>query len=226
MERPTKTLVLSMFKTGSCTIGGTLDVNGVEVVRTHDFNEVSAAHPAMSFRYIITAVRDPYRQFISAFFEDMCSPSYPYYFGDRARVESADVDLLIDHFLKYPWHTYDHLNFEIYRQQIIDNFDVDIYDYPFDVATGMHMYANSRGQIIIVMTAERINQNMPELMRRLYRVDNFIPEKINQCNLAAQKWYDDVYRKFIERLEARGGRRLLTLPSRARFYRNETQPPA
>lgn len=215
-----------MFKTGSCTIGGTLEVNGVEVIRTHDFNLVSAEHSPMSFTYIITAVRDPYRQFISAFFEDICSPSYPYYFGDRRAVIEASVKDLVDHFLRFPWHTYDHLNFEIYRQQIKDNFDVDIYDYPFDVQAGMHMYANSRGQIIVVMTAERLNDNLPRLMHRLYGCKDFVPEKINQCNLASQKWYDGVYHDFIRHLEERGGRRLLTLPSRERFYQSETRPPA
>jgi hypothetical protein len=215
--QPRKTLIVTMFKVGCSTIAGTLRDNGMEAIRTHDYDETRMSqHPPESFEYIITAIREPYHQVISAYFQDITTDGYPFKYGSEEEVLSAMPSDLVDHFLKFSWHDYDPLNLDRYQQLILSHFAIDIYAEPFNRERGWSIYSNTRGQKIIVVTTDHLNEFLVEFMRLLGK-PTFTRQQIIAYNTAEEKWYRHVYVKFIQCLNERGGRQLIRLPNRDHF---------
>lgn len=221
--QPRKTLIVTMFKVGCCTIAGTLLDHGIEAIRTHDYDEtLIQQHPPESFEYIITAIRDPYHQAISAFFQDITTDGYPFKYGDESTVLAAKPAELVDHFLKFPWESYEPLNLDLYQRTIRAHFEIDIYVEPFDRDRGWSIYQNSRGQKIIVVTTDHLNEFLVELMHLMGKAI-FQVDQIHAYNTARDKWYYHIYTEFIQVLEAQGGRKLLHIPNRQHFIHDANE---
>jgi hypothetical protein len=224
--QPRKVLIVTMFKVGCSTIAGTLWDNGIEAIRTHDYDEtLLSQHPPESFDYIITAIRDPYHQTISAYFQDITTDGYPFKYGTEDEVLATTPSDLVDHFLKFSWHDYDPLNLDLYQQMIQRHFEIDIYAEPFDRDRGWSIYSNTRGQKIIVVATDHLNEFLVEFMRTLGKT-TFTRDQIVAYNTAKEKWYHQVYVQFIQCLEERGGRQLIRLPDRDHFISMSSNNPS
>jgi hypothetical protein len=218
-----KVLIFTPFKVGSTTLFHHLrDLPGFtgcwcHSVRGRDFREnfVVKSHyrsivalcqkHQLHWDVIFMLIRKPTEIYPSAYFQDITSPKYPYFFGNRREVLSAGPLRLMEHFLSHAWEKSKNCNYELFRDRILEYAGIDIFDGATDPATGFHIYEGTSvltGKPVRVCTV-RIDQLQQAVLERIYsQLGLPFNPRLRRSNQARQKWYAELYSEFKELLPA------------------------
>ena len=185
-----KILILSPFKTATTSLNCTFKNNNIDVVKTHSYEK--EYHDLYSHVFVVT--RNQIDTYISAFFQDIDNPEFEYYFGEKEKVLNSSTEELIEHFNKFDWKSYDHLNKEYYLKLLQDHFDVDILideDEKYRIET-------KNGMFFILLRCEYLDEVFDEICDRVK-----IPKiELERHNVASYKWYNEIYLKFKDKMKS------------------------
>lgn len=147
---------------------------------------------------IVTGVREPISRNISAFFQNIARRGHYWYFGGRDSVLNTSIDEIIAHFNSlhtneivnniFPWFAKDS------EKYFYNSTGVSIYNYPFDRERG-YTIIKENGISIFLYKLEKLHEIRESLTTFLG-----LPSDIDflKANIATDKWYNDVYKKFLD----------------------------
>lgn len=174
-----KILILSPFKTATTSLLVTFMDNNIPVIKLHGFDETFDT----DYTHIFLVSRDKHKLYLSAFFQDIDNPEFEYYYGSQDDVLSASDDELINHYSKFDFTKYEHLNIEHYVDLINKYFNADINidsDYSID---------NTTGKYIIHIKLECLDKVFSEVCHL-----SGLPQlELQSHNSSTYKWYSQVY---------------------------------
>jgi hypothetical protein len=116
------------------------------VVKTHN-DDISALKPRLIFDHVITCIRKPTDIFMSAYIKDFKTPDYPYTYEKEPCVEN--VDDMVDHFLSFDWSSFNWCSYDFNFKQIQQLTDLDIWNLPVNVKTGVSYYPGKPALTIV-----------------------------------------------------------------------------
>lgn len=148
------------------------------------------------FDTIITMVRKPTEIYMSSYFQDIVSPGYEYYIGDKKKVLTTPTSKLINHFLSFNWNKFNQCSFNYNFNQIKKNTNIDLWREDFNKKLGFSIYKSKKNQIknVAIITIDTLNKN-----RKFLKFMNLIGvEKANALavNTGVDKWYHEKYLDF------------------------------
>jgi hypothetical protein len=150
-------------------------------------------------------IRKPTDIYPSAYFQDITSPNYPYFFGNRQKVLSAGPTRLVEHFLSHSWEKTKNCNYELFRDKILEYTGVDIFDGATDPATGFHIYEGTSvltGKPVRVCTL-RVDQLRRDVLKGICsQLGLPAGRRLRRSNQATHKWYAKLYLEFKALLPA------------------------
>jgi hypothetical protein len=140
---------------------------------------------------LISLVRAPIPQVVSAFFQDL-DVLFPDYVAMTARGELTSAKL-VEYFLREyrnetPLHWFD--------VQLRDVLGLDVYAQPFPISQGYQIYS-FKNLRLLVMRLEDLERCAAPAMREFLRIPHF---QLAQENSGAQKAYAQLYRDFRAQL--------------------------
>ena len=137
---------------------------------------------------VISAVRDPVKRNVSAFFQSIeeIIPDYKNkYLSGRLTVEEL-VDIFV--------HQYDHsAPVQWFDSQVRDVFGIDVFESPFPIDIGYKIYQTSSINLLIVRL-ENLSQCVQPAMKEFLNIRDF---KIRSSNVSSDKAYGPLYKEFI-----------------------------
>jgi hypothetical protein len=158
------------------------------VVKIHhrSIKEFSEAH-ALHFDVIFTVVRRPTDMYASR------------YFHGFKRKRSAPITKLLENFLSISWDMRTNVNYEPFRDRILEYAGVDILDGKMDRAKGYHIYHGTitqTGQPVRVCIL-RIDRLKEPLINEIY-LELGLPScpRLHNRNQARNQWYGELYSEF------------------------------
>lgn len=216
------TLIYTPFKSGSCTLYSYLLNNNITtgkwlksdvqldpnkpniIIKQHsdvyNIHEIIQEHmPEFKPKIIFTIIRDPREIYISAFFQDMDKPSYPYYYDNADNIMNTDINLLIKHYYKFRWSDYQHLNTHTCIKTLEEYTNIDIYGQSFDKINKYKIYKTN--DITLCILNIKILHNKL-IIKQILKELNYDDEIINnidtasQSNISSDKWYAEKYEEF------------------------------
>lgn len=140
---------------------------------------------------IITLVRDPIKQTISRFFQGIeeVIPSIQ----ERYKANTIEVEELIEVFFKkWPFHP----PLMWFDTQFKPVFDIDIYQHPFPWDKGYMILKKNRFDVLVIRL-EDLNNCAEQAFFDFFNTPDITLKKEN---VAANKWYQDLYSNFIKRI--------------------------
>lgn len=88
-------LLITPFKVASSSLEHTIKNLGIKIVKIHGWGDKeNQLYNLNEFTHIITIFREPIKIYMSALFQDIICPEYPYYFGDKHKVLNTQKRLL------------------------------------------------------------------------------------------------------------------------------------
>lgn len=144
-----------------------------------------------------TIIRKPTDMYMSAYFQDISSKDYPYYFGDDSKVLEEPIQNLMDHFLQYEWNTINECSYQFNFNEIFKYTNINILETPFNIEKGYSIYQSPINQTkVVVLTIE----TLPKIKNILHELDIFTSHDFNVVkeNNGDDKWYKNKYRDFKE----------------------------
>jgi lipopolysaccharide biosynthesis protein len=134
------------------------------------------------FRWnVITMVRDPLRQRISAFFENL--PQQIPDFHNAYRKGKLTAEVLKEYFFQFPktdnW----------FDNQLKPVFNIDVFETPFPSHRGFQIYNNDKASVLLIRT-EDLNRVAREAIKQLLDIDDFL---LSTGNKSDEKYYAELY---------------------------------
>ena len=223
-----QTLIYTPFKVGSCSLYSYLRNNNIttgkwlksqEIIDpdkliiiklhsdTYKIKEIINQHmPQFSPNIIFTIIRDPREIYMSAYFQDITNPGYPYYFDCADNVVSCDVNDLVNHFLSFSWDEYEHVNLYTCIKTLEEYTGIDIFGQSFDKTNKYKIYQNDKFKLCI-LNIELLNNK--EIIKQICNELGYPPEIIDgillACgsNISSDKWYAEKYKEFKKAMPPR-----------------------
>lgn len=115
------------------------------VVKSH--NDDIDILKQVSFDHVITCIRKPTDIFISAYIKDFKTPDYPYTYKNEPGVDN--VDDMVEHFLSFDWSSFNWCSYDFNFKQIQQLTDLDIWNLPVNVKTGVSYYPGKPALTIV-----------------------------------------------------------------------------
>ena len=211
-EIPKKIIVFTPFKVASCTIVHTLRRLGY-IVRQQDQGQLDKYYKNKYFvvkghvidtestifasdkKYDlwITIVRPPSHMYLSGYFQDIENPKYPYYFGDQQKIQNSNSQVLMKHFLSFPWNKFRQYSFDFNFEEIKKNTGVDIWNEPFNIDQGYQIY-NSKTDLCKKVCVIRFDQiNNISIIAKMFNELRIPFTGLKNDNLSIKKWYCKIY---------------------------------
>jgi len=88
---------------------------------------------------------------------------------------------------------YDNLLRSHFYYPDIDRFFIDIYQTPFDWDRGFQVYESKTPRVKMIILRLEDLDNLEQALGDFLQIDNF---KMHKGNLSAEKWYQDIYKRF------------------------------
>lgn len=216
MNDTSRILVYTPFKVGSVNLCYLLRNVGYKLLMHNDINKMNdwyndnkqfvlKGHTipmdnifAQNKQYDIwfTLIRKPTDLYISAFFQDIATPNYPYSYKSKEDVMNADNDDLIKTFLSHEWENYQPTSFHFNFDKIRNYTNIDLWSLPFDKQKGyaIHKTNNDKCKYVVVLNVDIMNDDR---IIKLFGELNipYVPNKINK-NVGNNKWYAKKYASF------------------------------
>lgn len=197
-------LVFNPFKVGSSTLEEMINrTPNLRATKFHSYDQSQQKKiPPEKVSATILVYRDPIELYMSAFFEDCNKPSYPYYYGTNEDVLAASTDQLINHFNKFPWETYQWLNYEYYINQLNTLFNINKQEITnfmkscekYKVIKGDYL---SKPIVCLLLKTKYLNQSVEIINQTLGT--NII--KMEKHRAAENRWYNQKYIEFQEKMK-------------------------
>ena len=135
-----------------------------------------------NFRWnVITMVRDPLRQRISAFFENL--PQQVPDFHNAYRQGKLTGEVLKEYFFQFPktdnW----------FDNQLKPVFSIDVFDTPFPSDKGFQIYNSDNARVLLIRT-EDLDRVTKEAIRQFLNIEDF---SLNTGNKSDEKYYAELY---------------------------------
>ena len=211
-----KIIIITPFKTGSTTLSKSLQHDGFMVVaernknieylyRKHNYFMLKGhtAVPRMflnqnKFDVWFTIIRKPTEIYPSAYFQEITNRGNSTNFGDKDKVIGANVNDMIDHFMKYDWDKMSHTSYDFNFDEIYKYTNIDIMKLTFDKKRGFSIYKSPiRTTKVVVLTIESIFK----YKQILQMLGLHIKDSVNQNrNMSKNKWYSSKYEEFKSKL--------------------------
>ena len=205
-------IIITPFKTGSTTLSKSLQKDGFLAVAERNKNIESLykrynyfivkGHTAIPRKFLnenkfdvwFTIIRKPTEIYPSAYFQEITNIGHSTYYGDKDKVNGANVNDMIEHFMKYDWDKMSHTSYDFNFDEIYKYTNVDIMKLTFDKKKGFSIYKSPiRTTKVVVLTIESISKYKKMLqMLGLYIQDN----TIQNSNISKNKWYSEKYDEF------------------------------
>jgi hypothetical protein len=139
-----------------------------------------------------TIIRKPSDIYISGYFQDINNPAYPYCFGDKNKVLSANPQDICNHFLKFDWATYNQFSYKFNFSSILKHTGVNIWNEPFNKEKGYTIYVSPiRKMKVVVLTLSALHDHISLILRDLGIHSQNIGIPAN--NISSKKWYGKQY---------------------------------
>ena len=142
-----------------------------------------------------TIVRKPTDIFISSYFQDIDTNSYPYFWGDKTRVLQTPVPILMNHFLQFKWDTFTQCNYLFNFYEIFKYTGIRILGNTFDKEKGYSIYQSPiKKTKVVVLTIESLSK-IEDILKELgiATTKKFI---MKNANIGEEKWYKNKYKEF------------------------------
>jgi uncharacterized protein YktA (UPF0223 family) len=142
-----------------------------------------------------TIIRKPTDIYLSTYFQDITTKSYPYYFGDENKVLQCPIEDIINHFLKFNWDDFNHCSYFFNFNAIYCYTKIKILENSFDKEKGYSIYKSPVRNIkVVVLTIEALNK-IQDILSELDILNITNVENIRD-NEATSKWYNEKYKEF------------------------------
>ena len=139
-----------------------------------------------------TIIRKPSDIYISGYFQDIINPVYPYYFGDKNKVLSANPTDILTHFLTFDWTKYAQFSYNFNFSSILKYTGVNIWNESFNKEKGYTIYNSPiRKMKVVVLTLSVLHNNINSVLRDLGI--NSPNSGIPADNISSKKWYGKQY---------------------------------
>jgi putative capsular polysaccharide synthesis protein len=141
---------------------------------------------------VVTLVRDPVARNISDYFHKLAELNPARVAGEASDELVAELgreflERFEDHEVPLTW----------FDSELKSVFGLDVYDAPFPVAKGYGLYANDNAAVLVVR-AEDLDRVAADAFREFLGIEKLT---LSAANLAQQKPYARLYRRFIEQVE-------------------------
>lgn len=195
-------IIYQFGKVGCTSIERLLTENDISSTSTHNgaaCSSVIASNRSKGIATrIVTGVREPISRNISCFFQNIANPGHYWHFGEMDKVLNTSIDELIAHFNSihtneivgniFPWYIKDS------KKYFYNSTGVSIYNYPFDRERG-YTIIKENGISIFLYKLEKLHETREILNSFLgLPTDTDFPK----ANVGTDKWYNDVYKKFLD----------------------------
>ena len=145
-----------------------------------------------------TIIRKPTEIYPSAYFQEIINRGQSTYFGDKDDVLGANVNDMIEHFMKYDWDKMSHTSYDFNFDEIYKYTNVDIMKLTFDKKRGFSIYKSPiRTTKVVVLRIDSISKYNKIL--RLLGLD-IKDNTIKNSNISKNKWYSNKYEEFKTKL--------------------------
>lgn len=136
---------------------------------------------------IITLIRDPISRTISSFFQN--TEMYRKKVENRKlHVDPANAIQIINKMFE----TDSKLDEEWFEQEIHNNFDIDVFQEPFNLEQGYRFYSNDHHQLLL-LRLENLNENFSRASHEFLNIHGL---KLYVANVAENKIYNATYGSF------------------------------
>lgn len=212
------TLVYTCYKVGSCTLYEYLTRNNITtcrwitsgekideskehlVIKAHTvrgpIDEQLMCNGIEGVKVIFTILRDPTEVYYSAFFQDISTFGYPYYFGTKEEVLKAEIGELVEFFGRFDWEGFEHLDQELGVKNLMEY----IGEGEGIKEDGYEIIYGENGIIGCVLQCRILRDKwmMKGIMRLLGYEDEIVNsiDGIEDCNVSEDKWYGEKYKEF------------------------------
>lgn len=136
---------------------------------------------------VIAGVRDPFSMWVSSFFE--AAKQYRYLDPDQS-ADEVDIDVLVENLCSIV----DRLSRDWFTTELQPTTGIDVYARPFPTEKGFQQYESGRFRMLLIRF-EDLPMVGPDSLARFLGLD--VPVPLVKANVASQKWYSDVYQRFL-----------------------------
>jgi hypothetical protein len=205
-------ILITPFKTGSTTLSKSLQNDGFMVVAERNKNIeylykrynyfIVKGHTAIPRTFLnqnkfdvwFTIIRKPTEIYPSAYFQEITNSGHSTYYGDKDKVLGANVNHMIEHFMKYDWDKMSHTSYDFNFDEIYKYTNIDITKLTFDKKRGFSIYKSPiRTTKVVVLTIESISKYKKMLQMLGLDIKN---NTIQNSNISKNKWYSNKYEEF------------------------------
>ncbi len=178
------------------------------IIHTHSAKPIfHMLHHSDEEFIVISLVRDLLQRNISAVFHNMAdnssdNPCYIAPIPALLKMDYAQFHMELEkrlRILNLSEHLLDWYN-TLFKSHFFypdtDRYHVDVYSHPFNRQKGLQIYSSKVPRIkLMIIRVEDLN-NLTEEIGSFMGLDKF---ELRPANIAKEKWYSDIYRKFKER---------------------------
>jgi len=183
-----------------------------QIARDREIARLIRSHPERRWN-VVSLVREPVARHVSAFFQELDE----YYPGIRAEYEAGrcDLDALRAGFwARHARHQLD----AWFDEQLKPVFGIDVFAAPFPTERGYLVARRGRTTLLLIRL-----EDLERCVRRAFRDAFAIPDmRVGRDNGADERWYRDLYRRFLAELVVPGS--YLDEVYRSRFARHFYTP--
>ncbi len=158
----------------------------------------------LKFDCWITIIRKPYEIYPSGYFQDITTPDYPYYFGNKQRVNQASTQVLLNHFLSFDWSTFNQTNYHYNFEKILQFTGVNIWEKDFNKLKGFSVYPSKKSNVkrVGVIRFDKLNDRdtLLEFFREIKIISSRNAIVIKKNNLSHHKFYYSQYERLLAQL--------------------------
>ncbi len=167
-----------------------------KIARDREVARLVRSDPATRWN-VVTLVREPVARNVSTFFQvlDELHPGIRAAYADGLRPEDRDVRRHVELLRADFWDRFgDHFPDSWFDEQLKPTFGIDVFEVPFPAERGY--LTIRRGRItLLVIRLESLEQCAEPAFRDAFRIPKVRP---GRHNTADEKWYRDLYRRFLD----------------------------
>ena len=188
-------LVFAPYKTGTMSVYNAIKATGLDCHRLHGYDyDDQLECPPETVTHIITIDRsNKLEWWLSAFFQDITEPEYPYYYSEsETDILNTSPQELLDHFLKWPWAEYRWTNWEYYQNTIYQVFGIELIQGQYGVFNSQKLDIERVAHPkVFYINLESLNDCEEDLEKFLGVEFLTIPK----TNTGSTKWYAKKYKE-------------------------------